>query len=121
MQTKKGIAHAKAIDLNHSLSRKAYKKELLRAQLQLRQLAYQLYLSKRSMVMFSRGRMAWGKAVLSSGWYSNSIRAATRPPIGPPERMNAPITPAALLALLDPSRQEANPDLQSQLVWTGVG
>lgn len=51
-----------AIDLNHSLSRKAYKKELLRAQLQLRQLAYQLYLSKRSMVVLFEGPDSAGKS-----------------------------------------------------------
>ena len=51
-----------AIDLNHSLSRKAYKKELLRAQLQLRQLAYQLYLSKRSMVVLYEGPDGAGKS-----------------------------------------------------------
>jgi len=51
-----------AIDLTHSLSRKAYKKELLRAQLQLRQLAYQLYLSKRSMVVLYEGLDGAGKS-----------------------------------------------------------
>ncbi|MEJ5312151.1 MAG: hypothetical protein WHX52_20490 [Anaerolineae bacterium] len=51
-----------AIDLSHSLSRKAYKKEVLRAQLQLRQLAYQLYLSKRSMVVLFEGLDGAGKS-----------------------------------------------------------
>ena len=51
-----------AIDLNRSLSRKAYKKELLRAQLQLRQLGYQLYLSKRSMVVLFEGLDGAGKS-----------------------------------------------------------
>jgi polyphosphate kinase 2 (PPK2 family) len=59
-----------AIDLNHSLSRKAYKKELLRAQLQLRQLAYQLYLSKRSMVVLFEGLEGTGK--------SSSIKRVTQ-------------------------------------------
>lgn len=53
-----------AIDLNHSLPRKTYKKELLRAQLQLRQLAYQLYLSKRSMVVLCEGPDGAGKSSL---------------------------------------------------------
>ena len=53
-----------AIDLSHSLSRKVYKKELLRAQLQLRQLAYQLYLSKRSMVVLFEGLDGAGKSSL---------------------------------------------------------
>jgi len=51
-----------AIDLNHSLPRKVYKKELLRAQLQLRQLAYQLYLSKRSLVVIYEGLEEAGKS-----------------------------------------------------------
>lgn len=51
-----------AIDLNHSLPRKVYKKELLRAQLQLRQLAYQLYLSRRSMVVVYEGLDCAGKS-----------------------------------------------------------
>ncbi len=51
-----------AIDLNHSLSGKAYKKNLLRGQLQLRQLAYQLYLSKRSMVVLFEGPDGAGKS-----------------------------------------------------------
>ncbi len=51
-----------AIDLNHSLPRKVYKKELLRAQLQLRQLAYQLYLSRRSLVVLYEGLDGAGKS-----------------------------------------------------------
>lgn len=51
-----------AIELNHHLSRKVYKEELLRAQLQLRQLAYQLYLSKRSLVVVYEGLDGAGKS-----------------------------------------------------------
>lgn len=51
-----------AIDLNQSLPRKVYKKELLRVQLQLRQLAYQLYLNKRPLVVVYEGMDAAGKS-----------------------------------------------------------
>lgn len=51
-----------AIDLTKSLPRKAYKRELLRAQLQLRQLAYQLYLDKRTLVVVYEGLDAAGKS-----------------------------------------------------------
>lgn len=50
------------IDLSQSLPRKTYEKELLRAQLQLRQLAYQLYLNKRSLVIVYEGMDAAGKS-----------------------------------------------------------
>ncbi len=50
------------IDLSQSLPRKTYEKELLRAQLQLRQLAYQLYLNKRSLVIVYEGIDAAGKS-----------------------------------------------------------
>ena len=49
-----------AIDLTKSLPRKTYKRELLRAQLQLRQLAYQLYLDKRTLVVVYEGLDAAG-------------------------------------------------------------
>ncbi len=51
-----------AIDLNQHLPRKVYKRELLRAQLQLRQLAYQLYLHKRSLVVVFEGMDGAGKS-----------------------------------------------------------
>lgn len=51
-----------AIDLSKSLPRKTYKRELLRAQLKLRQLAYQLYLNKRTLVVVYEGLDAAGKS-----------------------------------------------------------
>ncbi len=58
-----------AIDLNQNLPRKVYQRELLRAQLQFRQLAYQLYLQRRSLVVVYEGMDTAGK--------SSNIKAAT--------------------------------------------
>jgi len=75
-----------AIDLNHSLPRKVYKKELLRAQLQLRQLAYQLYLSKRSMVVLFEGLDGAGKSsVIKRMTQQLDPRGYEVYTIGPPE------------------------------------
>jgi len=51
-----------AIDLTKHLTKQTYKHELLRAQLQLRQLAYQLYLDKRTLVVVYEGLDAAGKS-----------------------------------------------------------
>lgn len=51
-----------AIDLNQSLPKKIYQQELLRSQLKLRQLAYQLYLSKRTLIVVYEGLDAAGKS-----------------------------------------------------------
>ncbi len=49
------------IDLDQQLSREAYKKSLIRSQLQLRELAYQLYVQKRTLVVVYEGWDAGGK------------------------------------------------------------
>lgn len=51
-----------AIDLSQSLPKKVYKRELLRSQLKLRQLAYQLYLNKRTLIVVYEGLDAAGKS-----------------------------------------------------------
>ena len=51
-----------AIDLNQSLPKEVYKRELLRSQLKLRQLAYQLYQSKRTLIVVYEGLDAAGKS-----------------------------------------------------------
>jgi polyphosphate kinase 2 (PPK2 family) len=50
-----------AIDLNKSLTREEYVRDLIRYQLQLRALAYQLYVQKRPMVIVYEGWDAGGK------------------------------------------------------------
>ena len=49
------------LDLNKQLSKEDYERDLLRYQLQLRELAYQLYLRKRSVIMVYEGSDAAGK------------------------------------------------------------
>ncbi|MBN1873503.1 MAG: hypothetical protein JXA33_04675 [Anaerolineae bacterium] len=49
------------IDLDQHLTRKSYKERLIRQQLKLRQLAYQLYLNKRTLVVVYEGWDAAGK------------------------------------------------------------
>ena len=49
------------IDLSKSLTREEYVHNLTRYQLQLRQLAYQLYVQKRTLVMVYEGWDAGGK------------------------------------------------------------
>ena len=49
------------IDLNKQLPKKEYERDLLRYQLQLRELAYQLYLRKRSLIVVYEGWDAAGK------------------------------------------------------------
>ena len=50
-----------AIDLDKSLTREAYARNLIRYQLQLRELAYQLYAQKRTLVVLYEGWDAGGK------------------------------------------------------------
>ncbi len=49
------------LDLSQTLPRKAYRRDLIRYQLQLRQLAYQLYLHKRAAIIVYEGLEASGK------------------------------------------------------------
>ena len=112
-----------AIDLTQSLPRKTYKRELLRAQLQLRQLAYQLYLDKRTLVVVYEGLDAAGK--------SSNIKRLTEKldprgyevfSIGPAEGEDAQHHHLwRFWRCSDAARLQTNPYLQQKLVPARVG